>query len=95
MHKAIFTSMIGVMVVIPSGIYAAPSCADGVLGSGAVSGACTSLLGAAGTVCPAAVLTGGMEPISGSLCAITVTAASWVCWASIPAIIAAVVNCFV
>ena len=39
MHKAIFTSMIGVMVVIPSGIYAAPSCADGVLGSGAVSGA--------------------------------------------------------
>ena len=94
-RRSIIVAMMAVILVaIPSGVSASPTCTEGVLGATSISGACTAALGAVSAVCPVAIMSGGMEPISGSVCALSITIATWVCWTSIPAIIAAVVNCF-
>ena len=55
--------------------------------------ACKTALSVASTVCPLIVAMGLVDPATGSICAISVAVASWMCRVS-PATIPALIWCF-
>ena len=68
-------------------------CIAAITGVTTVTAACVAALGIASSACPVTVAMGLLEPISGSVCAISIAVASWTCWVS-PFTVPSLLWCF-